>query len=108
MYKGTTYLGSGRGLDPLPPPGSTKSKGEGWRVGGDGGGREGRKRSTKFTSSLVSLGCSRFQLQLLEWTMVSGRDGEHGAACSEHSCLRQNISVTVDVRRCLWHVGEVL
>lgn len=36
MYKGTTYLGSGRGLDAPPPhpqPGSTKSKGEGWRVG---------------------------------------------------------------------------
>ena len=74
----------------------------------DGGGREGIERNTRSTSSLTSLGRSRFQLQHLERTMVSGRVGEHGAACSEHSCLRQDICVIVNVRRGLWHVGEDL
>lgn len=67
--------------------------------------REGEEHQVHQLFSIF--GVQSFPAPALGMDYGPGRDGEHGAAFSEHSCLRQNISVTVDVRRCLWHVGEV-
>lgn len=90
-----------------PSPVSTKFEGESWRVcvGQRGQGREGEKHQAS-ASPLESLGSSQVQLQLLEWTAVSGRVRERGAAGSEHSCIRQSVYVAVNASRGLWHVGE--